>query len=80
MCAKIVTVLNRKGGVGKTTLTIAIADTLISEHNANVTIVDFDLKRPRARFCSPKSLSRRERIMVKIFPACLRPSSSRKRT
>ena len=42
MCAKIVTVLNRKGGVGKTTLTIAIADTLISEHNADVTIVDLD--------------------------------------
>ena len=42
MCAKIVTVLNRKGGVGKTTLTIAIADTLISEHGANVTIVDLD--------------------------------------
>lgn len=42
MCAKIVTVLNRKGGVGKTTLTIAIADTLISEHKADVTIVDLD--------------------------------------
>jgi chromosome partitioning protein len=42
MCAKIVTVLNRKGGVGKTTLTIAIADTLISEHEANVAIVDLD--------------------------------------
>jgi chromosome partitioning protein len=42
MCAKIVTVLNRKGGVGKTTLTIAIADTLISEHRADVTIVDLD--------------------------------------
>ncbi len=42
MCAKIVTVLNRKGGVGKTTLTIALADTLISEHKADVTIVDLD--------------------------------------
>lgn len=42
MCAKIVTVLNRKGGVGKTTLTIAIADTLIAEKKADVTIVDLD--------------------------------------
>jgi chromosome partitioning protein len=42
MCAKIVAVLNRKGGVGKTTLTIAIADTLIAEKKADVTIVDLD--------------------------------------
>ena len=42
MCAKIVTVLNRKGGVGKTTLTIAIADTLVAEQRADVTIVDLD--------------------------------------
>ncbi len=42
MCAKIVTVLNRKGGVGKTTLAIAIADTLIAEHQADVTFVDLD--------------------------------------
>ena len=42
MCAKIVTVLNRKGGVGKTTLAIGIADTLIAEHRADITIVDLD--------------------------------------
>jgi cellulose biosynthesis protein BcsQ len=42
VCAKIVTVLNRKGGVGKTTLAIGIADTLIAEYQANTTIIDLD--------------------------------------
>jgi cellulose biosynthesis protein BcsQ len=42
VCAKIVTVLNRKGGVGKTTLAIGIADTLIAEHQAGTTIIDLD--------------------------------------
>ena len=42
MCANIVTVLNRKGGVGKTTLAIGIADTLIAEHQEDTTIVDLD--------------------------------------
>ncbi len=42
MSAKIITVLNRKGGVGKTTLAIGIADTLVVEHKADTAIIDLD--------------------------------------
>lgn len=38
----VVAVVNRKGGVGKTTLTVALADTLISERSADVCVLDMD--------------------------------------
>jgi len=34
--------VNRKGGVGKTTLAIGIADAFVSEHRADVSVVDLD--------------------------------------
>lgn len=37
-----ITIANRKGGVGKTTLTIALAETFVFEHKKNVAIVDLD--------------------------------------
>jgi cellulose biosynthesis protein BcsQ len=39
---KLVCVANRKGGVGKTTLTIGIAEALVSEFKKTVLIVDLD--------------------------------------
>jgi chromosome partitioning protein len=39
---KVVAVVNRKGGVGKTTLTVALADTLISEKAKDVCVLDMD--------------------------------------
>jgi cellulose biosynthesis protein BcsQ len=42
MIGKIISIVNRKGGVGKTTLAIAIADAFISEHRSHVCIVDLD--------------------------------------
>ena len=42
MTGKIVAAVNRKGGVGKTTLIIAIADTIVSEFKASVVVVDAD--------------------------------------
>ena len=38
----IVTIANRKGGVGKTTLTIALAETFVFEHKKNTVILDLD--------------------------------------
>lgn len=42
MTGKIIAAVNRKGGVGKTTLVIAIADTIVSEFKAPVVVVDAD--------------------------------------
>ncbi|KAF0176516.1 MAG: ParA family chromosome partitioning ATPase [Caulobacteraceae bacterium] len=39
---RVVAVVNRKGGVGKTTTTVAIADALISELRQNVCVIDLD--------------------------------------
>jgi len=38
----IVTIANRKGGVGKTTLTIALAETFVFEHRKSTVILDLD--------------------------------------
>ncbi|MEO1659342.1 MAG: ParA family protein [Pseudomonadota bacterium] len=38
----IISIVNRKGGVGKTTLAIALADTIVSEAEQEVAIVDLD--------------------------------------
>jgi cellulose biosynthesis protein BcsQ len=42
MTGKVISVVNRKGGVGKTTLAIAVADAFVSEWRANVLLVDLD--------------------------------------
>lgn len=42
MTGKVIAAVNRKGGVGKTTLVIALADTLVSEFRASVVVVDLD--------------------------------------
>lgn len=39
---KIISIMNRKGGVGKTTTAVALADTLVSEFEAKVIVVDLD--------------------------------------
>jgi len=42
MTGKIISIVNRKGGVGKTTLAIALADAFISEHRRHVSLFDLD--------------------------------------
>jgi cellulose biosynthesis protein BcsQ len=42
MTGKIVAAVNRKGGVGKTTLIVAVADTIVSEFKASVVVLDAD--------------------------------------
>jgi cellulose biosynthesis protein BcsQ len=39
---KVISIVNRKGGVGKTTFAIALADAFVSEHEADVTLLDLD--------------------------------------
>jgi cellulose biosynthesis protein BcsQ len=39
---KIISIVNRKGGVGKTTLAMGIADAFVSEHRAHVCVLDLD--------------------------------------
>ena len=58
---KVVAVVNRKGGVGKTTLTVALADTLISEKAKDVCVLDMD---PQA---SRKFPSKSAGIFVQCF-------------
>lgn len=42
MTGKVIAAVNRKGGVGKTTFVIALADTLVSEFKSSVIVVDAD--------------------------------------
>src|SRR5262245_47944836 len=42
LMGNIISIVNRKGGVGKTTLAIALAETFVFEHEFNVLIVDLD--------------------------------------
>jgi cellulose biosynthesis protein BcsQ len=42
MTAKIITIANWKGGVGKTTLAIGIADAFVSEQSTHVSLIDLD--------------------------------------
>lgn len=42
MAGKLISIVNRKGGVGKTTMAIALCDTIISEKNTDVVLVDLD--------------------------------------
>jgi cellulose biosynthesis protein BcsQ len=39
---KLITIANRKGGVGKTTLALALAETFVFEHHKSTAIVDLD--------------------------------------
>lgn len=39
---RVITIANRKGGVGKTTLAIALAETFVFEHKQSTVILDLD--------------------------------------
>lgn len=39
---KIISVINRKGGVGKTTLAVGLSEAFVSEHSSPVIVVDLD--------------------------------------
>jgi chromosome partitioning protein len=38
----VIAIMNRKGGVGKTTTTVALADTIVSEFKRSVVVIDLD--------------------------------------
>jgi chromosome partitioning protein len=42
MTGKVISIVNRKGGVGKTTLALGIADAFVSEHRSDVSLIDLD--------------------------------------
>ena len=39
---RIISFINLKGGVGKTTITVATAEILAKEHNKRVLVIDLD--------------------------------------
>ena len=41
---KVVSVINLKGGVGKTQMTVALAEFLVVKHYKKVLVVDLDLR------------------------------------
>lgn len=76
MNAKIVSFINMKGGVGKTTLTINLAHTLMKEKKKKVLIVDMDpqFNATQALFTKFKSIEEYEKLInVKTILAILQP-------
>lgn len=47
---KIISVVNRKGGVGKTTLSVGLAEAFVSEYSSKTIVVDLDPQASATRF------------------------------
>lgn len=68
---KIIAVLNRKGGVGKTTLSIAISEALIAFGSGSVLLVDLDPQSSASEVMMPKTDLAEWSSQRKTFPALL---------
>lgn len=52
MSAKIISVINQKGGCGKTTITMNLASTIATRHNKKVLVIDGDSQASATRWAS----------------------------
>ena len=56
-----ITVMNAKGGVGKSTLVLALAETLSNDHGKKVLVVDSDAQASISHMLLPQDAWRRSR-------------------
>lgn len=75
---KTIAVLNRKGGVGKTTLSIAISEALVSFGIGSVLLVDLDPQSSASEVMMPKSDLAEWASEKKTFPSLLDKASKSK--
>src|SRR5262245_49429568 len=75
MPARIITVVNMKGGVGKTTTVIALSETLAANDNANVLVIDLDAQASASYSIAGdqilSELIQNDRTIDAYFEACL---------
>jgi len=75
MSARIITVVNMKGGVGKTTTVIALSETLAANDNASVLVIDLDAQASASYSIAGdqilSDLIQNDRTIDAYFEACL---------
>src|SRR5262247_3055328 len=76
-----ITVMNAKGGVGKSTLVLALAETLATYHSKSVLVIDSDAQASVSHLLAPRSkldaaLSDRRTIVDYLIGAVLKDAAT----